>query len=248
MGRSRRCRSIVMSTSVVALGATGACPAANAASNGTPGSHGNRAVVAHKRAAPVPARRRVYVYKAVIGDTEAMENEPNMACAGAGARLTGIAFAELNGPGSSRIWAQHPAAFNKTYTLTTSPATTITVSWTPPAERREAQEESAAHNGEIRNPRLQGRDNTTTVGAVCAATHSGANIAEIAGAGARWELPAPVTSLAALVSHTPTSIAPNEYRVAFEVQPDGAVPPFTQEVESPTREMERAKAKQVEAG
>jgi hypothetical protein len=119
---------------------------------------------------------------------------------------------------------------------------------TPPAERREAQEESAAHNGEIRNPRLQGRDDTTTVGAVCAATHPGANIAEIAGAGATWELPAPVNSLAALVSHTPTSIAPNEYRVAFEVQPDGAVPPFTQEVESPTREMERAKAKQVEAG
>ncbi|HTC58681.1 MAG TPA: hypothetical protein VK691_01015 [Solirubrobacteraceae bacterium] len=186
-----------------------------------------------------------YVYKAVIGDTEATESEPNMACAGAGARLTGIAFAELNGPGSSRIWAQHPAAFNKTYTLTTSPATTITVSWTPPAERREAQEESVAHNGEIRNQRLQGQDDTTTVGTVCAATHPGANVAEIGEATATWELPTPVTNLTALVSHAPTSIAPNEYRVAFEVLPNGTVPAFAHELESPTREEERAKAEEA---
>jgi hypothetical protein len=256
MGRARRCRAVVLGASVAALGATGAGggealarPAANAAS--APGSHGPRATVAHKhavlrrhprhKAAPTPARRSgKYVYEGVIGNTVATENEPNMACTGAGARLTRIAFAELNGPGSFKIWAQHPAAFNKTYTLTATPTTTITVSWTPPAERREAEEEAATHNGEVRNPHLQGQNDTTTVGKVCAAApRPDAAIAEIGEATVTWELPAPVTSLAALTRHAPTNITPNEYSVSFEVQPDGTVPPFTQEVES-------MKAKQAE--
>jgi hypothetical protein len=232
MGKTKRCRSVVLGASVAALGATGAgtCPAANAAN--VPGSHGPRAAVARKHAKP---RRRAphsavhhgkYVYEAVIGNTEATANEPNMACASAGARLTRIAFAELNGPGSFKIWAQHPAAFNKTYTLTTSPATTITVSWLPAAEQREAEEE-AARTGNVSNPRLQGQNDTTTVSAVCAAApRPGANIAEIGEATATWELPAPVTSLAALTRYAPTSITPNEYSAAFEVLPNGTVPPF----------------------
>jgi hypothetical protein len=154
-----------------------------------------------------------------------------MACAGAGARLTRIAFAELNGPGSFKIWAQHPATFNKTYTLTATPTTTITVDWLPAAEQREAEEE-ATHTGNVSNPRLQGQNDTTTVSAVCAAApRPGANIAEIGEATATWELPAPVTSLAALARQAPTNITPNEYTAAFEVLPNGTVPPFTQEVE-----------------
>jgi hypothetical protein len=242
MGKARRCRSVVLGASVAALGATGACPTANAASS--PGSHGPRTVVARKhmvlrrhprhKAVPSPASRHgKYVYEAVIGNTEATENEPNMACAGAGARLTRIAFAELNGPGSFKIWAQHPAAFNKTYTLTVTPTTTITVSWTPPAERREAEEEAAHSNGNVSNPRLQGQDDTATISTVCAAaSRPGAAIAEIGEATATWELPAPVTSLAALTRQAPTNITPNECIVAFEVLPNGTVPPFTQEVEN----------------
>jgi hypothetical protein len=234
MGKTRRCRSVVLGASVAALGATGACPAANAASSGTPA----RAAFARKHAAPrhraphPAAHHGKYVYKAVIGNTVATENEPNMACTSdGGARLTHIAFAELNGPGSFKIWAQHPAAFNKTYTLTATPTTTITVSWLPAAEQREAEEE-AAHTGNVSNPRLQGQNDTTTVSAVCAAApRSGANIAEIGEATATWELPAPVTSLAALTHHAPTNITPNEYTAVFEVLPNGTVPPFTQEVE-----------------
>jgi hypothetical protein len=242
MGKARRCRSVVFGASVVALGATGACPAANAAS--APGSHGPRAAVAHKhapprrhrrhKAVPSPASRHgKYVYKGVIGNTVATANEPNMACTGdGGARLTRIAFAELNGPGSFKIWAQHPAAFNKTYTLKATPTTAITVNWMPASKQREAEEE-AAHTGNVSNPRLQGQNDTTTVSAVCAAApRPGANIAEIGEATATWELPAPVTSLAELTRYAPTSITPNEYSAVFEVLPNGTVPPFTQEVEN----------------
>lgn len=227
MGKTKRCRAVVLGAGVAALGATGAgsCTAANAASAHAPTS---QSTVRHAR----PHRHGRYVYEATIGNTVATQNEPNMACTGAGgARLTRIAFAELNGPGSSKIWARHPAAFNKTYTLTATPTTTITVNWTPPAERREAEE--AARTGNVSNPRLQGQENTTTVGTVCAAApRPGANIAEIGQATATWELSAPVTSLAALTRHAPTSITPNEYSAVFEVLPNGTVPPFTQEVES----------------
>lgn len=252
MGKARRCRAVVLSASVAVLGTAGACPAAKAGAE----TRGPRGPVAapltkpsslwRRRHASEPKRKGRYVYEAVIGDTTATENEPDMTCtASGGARLAGIAFAELVGPGAFQLWARSGNAFNKTYTLTTTRTTTITVSWTPPAERREAAEESAAHNGAILNPRLQGQDDTANIGTVCAAIRPGVAIAEIGLGNAKWELPAPVSSLAALVKHAPKSITPSEYRVAFEVLPDGTVPPLAHELESVAQENGRAEAEEA---
>jgi hypothetical protein len=189
------------------------------------------------------------VYKATIGDTVATQGDPNMACSGGGgARLKRIAFADLEGPGAFKIWAGNPEAFNKTYTLTATPTTTVTVNWLPANERREALEEGA-RIGDVRNPRLQGQEDTATVSAVCAASAKpGARIAEIGLAQATWELSAPVTSLAALTRYAPTNITPSEYSVAFEVLPNGTVPPFTDELEITKQEAARAKAEAADKG
>jgi hypothetical protein len=169
-----------------------------------------------------------------------------MACSDGGAKLT-VAFAELNGPGSLNMWAQHPSAFKKTYTLTALPATKITVNWTPAVEGREAEQE-AARTGNVSNPRLQGQEDTATLGAVCAAAQRpNASIGEIGEAEVTWELSEPVRSLAALTRYAPTIMRPNEYRVAFEVLPNGTVPVFTEEVESMTREAGHAEAKRQAA-
>jgi hypothetical protein len=174
---------------------------------------------------PKPTLRNgSYVYTVVIGNTVATAGKPNVACSGSSMRLTGIAtFPESKN--ATALWERTPTAWKRRYTITTGPATTITVSWLPAAEQREAEEE-AAHNGSVRNPRLWGQENTTPTSAVCAATSPGAVVGEIGEALATWVLPAPARSAAALMATPPTNIYPNEYSAAFEVLPNGTVPAF----------------------
>jgi len=227
MGRAKRCRSVVIGASVAALGAAGPCPTATAASSAAPAP---RAGVAHEHARRhrpqrATAQRGPYVYEALVESTEATAGRANMVCAASGARLVSVALSG-EGNNSFQLWERDPAAWNKAYTVTVAPSATVTVSWTPPAERREAEAEADANHGEIRNPRLQGRDDTTTVAALCAATSPDAGVAELGRAVVTWRLPAPARSLAALTATTPTSIRPLEYSDDFEVLPNGSVPAF----------------------
>ncbi len=266
MGRSRRCRSIVMSTSVVALGATGACPAANAASGPASGPHGERAGIARKHVNP---RRRhhspkpvgpqgAYVYEAAI-EAEVNANEANARCVTGTMKLIGVGLSP-EGPNesytrpptvarnSNDLWDQNPAAWEGPHTITTGPGTTLTMQWTPPAERREAEEESQRNNGEVRDPRLMGQEDTGLASTVCAATTPDAGVLSIGKGLATWRLSRAVTSLHALLSQPVTSIVASEYVAGgLEILPNGSVPPFAHELESPTREEERAKAEPSKA-
>ena len=131
------------------------------------------------------------------------------------------------GRNAGALWQRDPSSWRRTFTLTTQPTTKITASWEPPAQQREAEEEAATHNGEVLNPRLQSREDSTTASAICAATTPNAAIGSIGMAAVTWRLPEPVSSVAALLRHTPTSIQPNEYMLAFEVLPNGTVPAFS---------------------
>jgi hypothetical protein len=101
------------------------------------------------------------------------------------------------------------------------------MSWTPPAERRAAEEESARNNGAIRNPQLRGEEDTALATAVCAATTPGAGVASVGRGTATWRLPRPITSLRALLSQPVTSIVGSEYvSGGLEILPNGSVPTF----------------------
>jgi hypothetical protein len=229
----KRAFSAVMGTSAAALSAAGACPPANAAPKHAPTTpkpttvrHERRHARPHRRPTSKPTiRHGDYVYKVAIGNTVATEGKPNTACSAAGMRITGLGtFPESNN--ATALWERTPAAWKRHYTITTGPATTITVSWLPAAEQREAEEEATAHNGSVLNPRLWGQSDSALTSAVCAATSPGAAVAEIGEALATWVLPAPARSAAALMATPPTNIYPNEYSAAFEVRPDGSVPAF----------------------
>lgn len=236
MGRAKRCRTMALGAGVAAIGAAAACPTANAANEAAPAAHTPQAAVTHEHArprrrrkpsaAPKPAPHHgPYVYTVVIGETEADENTPNVTCTAAGMRITGLGtFAES--PDASALWERTPVAWKRTYAITAGPATTITVGWTPPAERREAEEESEAHNGFILNPRLWSKPETTLASTICAATSPDAVVGEVGEALATWVLPAPARSAAALMATPPTNVNANELRIAFEVLPNGSVPAF----------------------
>ena len=231
----KRAMSAVLGSGVAALGAAAVCPAANATPEHVPAPPRPAATARHERRharprhrghAPKPMMRNGdYVYEVTIGNTEASEGKPNMTCLGSNMRITGLStFPE--GKNAGALWQKHPEAWNGTFTITTGPAATITVSWTPPSERREAEEEASSHNGFILNPRLWGQDDTAAVGRVCAATSPDTVVGEIGEGVATWVLPAPVRSAAALMATPPTNIYPNEYSAAFEVLPNGTVPAF----------------------
>jgi hypothetical protein len=230
MGKAKRCRAVAISASVAAISAATACQAADAASEAASTAHAPRAADkrehagSHRRRKPSP-QHGPYVYTVVIGETEADENTPNMTCTAAGMRITGVGtFAES--PDATALWERTPAAWKRLYAITTGPATTVTVGWTPPSERREAEEESDAHNGFILNPRLWSKPETTLASTICAATTPGAVVGEVGEALATWVLPAPASSAAALMATPPTNVSPNELRIAFEVLPGGSVPAF----------------------
>src|SRR5258705_6079941 len=184
----KRAFSAVMGTSAAALSAAGACPPANAATEHAPTTarHEHKhARPRHHRALPKPTLRNgSYVYTVVIGNTVATEGKPNAACSGSSMRITGLAtYPESKN--ATALWERTPAAWKQHYTITTGPATTITVSWLPAAEQREAEEE-AAHNGSVRTPRLQGKPDSALTSTVCAATSPGAAVGEIGEALATW--------------------------------------------------------------
>src|ERR1700691_2476413 len=230
MGRARRCRSVVFSASVVALGATGACPAANAANDGAPSAHNPRATVARKRAVPPRHRHHsqkpvgpqgAYVYEATV-EAEVNANEANARCVTGTMKLIGVGLSP-EGPdesytrppkvarNSNDLWDQNPAPWEGLHTITTGPSTTLTLQWTPPAERREAEEESQRNNGEVGDPRLRGQEDTGLATTVCAATAPDAGVLSIGKGLATWRLPRAVTSLHALLSQPVTSIVVSEY-------------------------------------
>lgn len=242
MGRSRRCRSVVFSASVVALGATGACPPANAASGLVSGSHAARAGITGKHAkprqSPKPAGpQSAYVYEGVI-EAEVNANEANVRCVTGTMKFIGVGLSP-EGPdesytrpptiarNSNDLWDQHPATWEGPHTITTGPSTTLTMQWTPPAERREAEEESQRNNGEIRDPRLRGQEDTGLTTKVCAATTPNAGVLSIGKGLATWRLSRAVTSLHALLGQPVTSIVVSEYVAGdLEILPDGSVPTF----------------------
>ena len=178
-----------------------------------------------KRRGPAARAQGSYVYEATLGG-ELSSTRPNTSCSGSVIRLVRVTlFPE--GRNAGALWQRDPSSWRGTFTLTTQPATKITASWEPPAQQREAEEEAATHNGEVLNPRLQSREDSTTASAICAATTPRATIGSIGMAAVTWRLPEPASSVAALLRHTPTSIQPNEYMLAFEVLPNGTVPAFS---------------------
>jgi len=241
MGKAKRCRTAILGASVAALGAAGACPPAHAA-NATPTApQGAHVAVRHKhRAKPTghaaPAHGP-YVYEATI-EAEVSMHDANMRCTGGMLRVVGVGLS-AEGPdqsytrppkvarNSNDLWDQHPAAWEGPHTITTGPATTLTMFWTPPAERQAAGEESERNNGEIRNPRLQGQEDTALATTVCAAIAPNAGVASIGKGLATWRLPHPITSVHALLSHPATSIIADEYIAGgLEILPNGSVPAF----------------------
>ena len=127
---------------------------------------------------------------------------------------------------ATALFYRNESFWGKRVTITAGPTAKVTISWTPPAERREAEAEAAAHNGEIRNPRLWGQEDTGLAGAVCAATTPNAALGDIGEGEVTWRLPRPVTSVAALLAQPATSVYTNEYMLVFEILPDGTVPNF----------------------
>ncbi len=215
MGKAKRCRTVVIGASVVALGTVGTCPAANAAKDAPTPSQPVVATIAHKH--------DPYVYEATLGGEL---SSPNTSCSGATIRLARVTLSP-EGRNAGALWQRHPSAWNGTFTFNTVPTTKITASWQAPAQQREAEEEAATHNGEVNNPRLQGQEDTTTASTICAATTPNAALGSIGMGAVTWRLPKPVTSVAALLRHAPASIQPNEYTLAFEVLPNGTVPAFS---------------------
>lgn len=231
----KRAMSVVLGTSAAALSAASVCPVANATPDAMkPVSAKARPRHEHSRPPhspslrelerPVPSSDGEYVYKAVI-DGEVSAEKPNTFCSGSVIRLTGVTL-EAQGHNAFAFWFKNSNSWNGTFTLTTSPATTITVSWLPLAERREAAEEAAAHNGFVLNPRLWGQENTAPASGICSATTPNAAIASIGQGVVTWQLPRPAKSVAALLTHPPANIYPNECMLAFEALPDGTVPAF----------------------
>jgi hypothetical protein len=237
MGKARRCRSVVLGASVAVLGTVSACPPTNAASTEATGSHAPRATIArrhaehHQRhaAAPIPAAHPgKYVYE-VSAEGEVNVEHPNTSCSGTTLKLAGMALS-AEGPGprnSNQLWQQNPAAWERPYTVTTGATTTITMDWLPPKLQQEAVDEGDRNNGEVRNPRFKGQEDSTTASRICAATAPGAAVASIGRAQVVWSLAAPVRNLATLLADSPTSIHVEEDSAVFEVLPDGTVPSFT---------------------
>ncbi len=218
MGKAKRCRSVVISAGVAALGATGACPAQSSAATATRAARPattRKHTDPHRRPA---AHHGPYVYEAILGGVVS-ETHDNAYCSGSTIRFVGV---QLVGEGrlGSALWERSPNAGRKRYVLAAGPATTITMPWTSEQDKREAAE----HNGEVPNPK--GITATATAGTVCAATSPDAALGSVGEGTVTWRLPAPASSVAALLANAPVNISLNELMVAFAIQPNGSVPVF----------------------
>jgi hypothetical protein len=177
------------------------------------------------------------VYEATV-EAEVNANEANARCVTGTLKLVGIGLSP-EGPdesytrpptiarNSNDLWDQNPAPWEGLHTITTGPSTTLTMQWTPPAVRREAEEESQRNNGEVHDPRLMSQPDTGLTTTVCAATTPDAGVLSIGRGLATWRLPRVVTSLHALLSQPVASIVVSEYvRGGLEILPNGSVPTF----------------------
>jgi hypothetical protein len=240
MGKAKRCRTVVIGMGA-ALATTSACPQAHAASASPATPPGAHVAARHKHHAKptdhASPAHGPYIYEASI-EAEVSTHDANMRCNGGTLKLVGVGLS-AEGPdesytrppkvarNSNDLWEQHPAAWEGPHTITAGPGTTLTMHWMPPSERQAAEAESARNNGEIRDPRLQGQEDTALTTAVCAATAPNAGVASIGRGLATWRLPHPVMSVRALLSQPVTSIVADEYITSgIEILPNGSVPAF----------------------
>ena len=228
MGKAKRCRSVVVSASVAAMSAAGACPAANAASGPPGASRPPAGAVARKQ--PAHAHRHVaqphaaphgpYVYKVLIGGAIRWQR-PNITCVGSSIRFSNIRLQMPESAAANELADHNETAFwGHRVTITTAPTTTITMPWNSEQETREAEH----NNGAVPHPRnLQA---STAAERVCTATTPNAPIGSIGEGTVTWRLPAPASNLAALLHSAPASVYLNELTAPFSIQPDGSVPTF----------------------
>jgi hypothetical protein len=160
------------------------------------------------------------VYRVAIGG-EIREERPNTACAGNRIRLSNVTLAAPGTKITEALFYRHESSWGGRGTITTSPATTITMPWNSPQETREAEQ----HAGTIPNPR--GTSATAPAARICAATTPNAALGSVGEGVVTWRLARPATSVAALLAQAPANVNLNELMVAFAIQPDGSVPAFT---------------------
>lgn len=228
MGRARRCRSVVISASVAALGATSACPVANAANSGTPGptttGSGGRAVVAHKRVAPRSSTPHTgpFVYTVHVNG-EISSGSADMRCVGSAVSLTRITFVWPETPATEALaWGREEATFlGQLHNITGTPATTVTMTWMSPQETSDAERNGGELPYYAPNKRV-----TAAAATVCAATTPNAGIASIGEGTITWRLPKRVSTVAQLLAQPAANVAFQEVMVAFQIQPNGSVPNF----------------------
>jgi hypothetical protein len=214
----KRAMSAVMGSGVAAL-SVAACPSANAMEGDFHAASKPRAVVRRERAKPrrghVRTAKGDYVYKVTIGG-EVNDTKANMACSGSSLKIGGVTtYPESRN--AAALWERTPAAWRQHFTITSGPATTITVPYTTPAELTEGE----AHGGNAPNsPSLTG---TAPASRVCAAAAPNAGVASVGEGVATWQLPKPAKSVAALLSQPPTNINLNKLAMVFAIRPGGAV-------------------------
>jgi len=231
MGKTRRCRAVVVSASVAALGATGACPPANADNEApsrrpatTAGAHQRPVVPRHRHTKPRTQRRTqtrgAYVYAISVGGEMRWE-APNMRCAGNSITLTHITFTMPETNTASTLSERDASFWRQPHTVTTGPMTTITMPWNSQQEIREGEE----HEGMI--PNAHGQSVTTTAARICAAaTTPDAPLGGLGEGIITWRLPHPARSVAVLLAQPPANVAMTMLIASFAIQPNGSVPTF----------------------
>ncbi len=214
----KRAMSAVMGSGVAAL-SVAACPPANA-SESSHAAPSKQAAVRHERTRSRrpharPPHNGDYVYKVTISG-EISNTRANTACSGSSLKIVGVTtYPESRS--TTALWERSTATWRQHFTITSGPATTITVPYTTPAELAEAE----AHDGNAPNsPSVTG---TASASRVCAAAAPNAGVASVGEGIVTWRLPKPAKGVAALLSQPPTNIDLNKLAMAFTIQPGGAV-------------------------
>jgi hypothetical protein len=150
---------------------------------------------------------------------EIRAEKPNASCAGSSIVFSGVTLESPESPAAYALTERAPSYWTRRVTITAAPTTTITMPWFGAQETREAEQHGVATSS-------HGYRATTTAARICAATTPNAALGGIAAGLATWRLPRAVGSVAALLAQPPTSLSFREIMVAFEIQPNGAVPTF----------------------
>ncbi len=213
-----RKRAMSAAFGAAALSAAAACPTANAAQASAPAT---AAAAHHAKPHRRPAAHRgPYVYRATLGANVSVTGD-NMFCAGSAVRFVGVNVDPEPGDRAEALWERAPSSWKRHFTLNTSPQTTMSMPWSTAQEKREAEK----HGGNVPDPK--GVWATAPASRVCAATTANAGLGSVGEAVVTWRLPAPATSVGALLARAPVSVAINELAANFHIEPDGSVPPFS---------------------